>query len=168
MRAALRIPETVTSFVGGRPLPAAGPRLDIIDPRDGRKAAELAEADAAEVDLAVRAARKAYGTSGWPALSTPKRQEMLLKLHDVVLAHADELARLECANLGVVLKELRERHMKRAAENFRFFAEYIGQTRGQLYDQAPSCRSLVVREPVGVAALIAPWNAPPSPSATPA
>jgi acyl-CoA reductase-like NAD-dependent aldehyde dehydrogenase len=154
------IPPLITSLIGGRKLAASGPRLDVIDPRDGRKASELAEADAAEVDLAVAAARRAFATTGWARLATEKRQEMLLKLHDIVLAHADELARLECANLGVVLRELRERHIKRAAYNFRFFAEHIGQTRGQLYDQMAGYRSLVVREPVGVAALIAPWNAP--------
>jgi 5-carboxymethyl-2-hydroxymuconic-semialdehyde dehydrogenase/aminomuconate-semialdehyde/2-hydroxymuconate-6-semialdehyde dehydrogenase len=160
MTATLRIPREVTSFVGGKPLPAVGRRLDVVDPRDGRKTSELAEADVAEVDLAVQAACKAFETTGWARLATERRQDMLLRLHDVVLAHADELALLECANLGVVLKELRERHMRRAAYNFRFFAEYIGQTRGQLYDQMAGYRSLVVREPAGVAALIAPWNAP--------
>ena len=77
-----------------------------------------------------------------------------------IVAHADELAHLECLALGVPLHELKARHMMRAAENFRFFAEYIGQARGDLYDQTPGYRSIVTREPVGVAALIAPWNAP--------
>jgi 5-carboxymethyl-2-hydroxymuconic-semialdehyde dehydrogenase/aminomuconate-semialdehyde/2-hydroxymuconate-6-semialdehyde dehydrogenase len=154
------VPTEITSLVGGRSLPARGPRLPVIYPATGQRVSELVEADAAEVDLAVQAARRAFRSSGWATLSTERRQEMLLKVHDAILAHADELASLECLNLGVVLKELRERHIRRAAYNFRFFAEVIGQARGNVYDQTAGYRSIVVREPVGVAALIAPWNAP--------
>ena len=153
-------PAHVTSFIGGRRIASTGPLLDVIYPATGQVVSHLVEADAAEVDLAVTAARKAFRHSGWPELGVEKRQQMLMTLHDIILAHADELARLECLNLGVSLRELRERHMKRAAYNFRFFAEYIGQSKGQVYDQSAGYRSLVVREPVGVAALIAPWNAP--------
>ena len=116
------VPTEITSLVGGRSLPARGPRLPVIYPATGQRVSELVEADAAEVDLAVQAARRAFRSSGWATLSTERRQEMLLKVHDAILAHADELAYLECLNLGVVLKELRERHMRRAAYNFRFFA----------------------------------------------
>lgn len=153
-------PRIVTGIIDGQARPADGARLPVRYPATGAIVSELAEADAAEVDLAVASARRAFERSGWPELPVEKRQEALLKIHDVVLAHADELARLECLNLGVPMRELRERHMKRAAYNFRFFAEHIGQARGQLYDQSAGYRTLVVREPVGVAALIAPWNAP--------
>jgi 5-carboxymethyl-2-hydroxymuconic-semialdehyde dehydrogenase/aminomuconate-semialdehyde/2-hydroxymuconate-6-semialdehyde dehydrogenase len=150
----------VTSLIGGRILPPSGTRHPVFYPATGRQIAELVEADAAEVDLAVAAARRAFDTGGWPQLSVEKRQEMLLKIHAKILEHADELAWLECLNLGVSMRELRERHVKRAAYNFRFFAEYIGQSKGDVYDQSTGYRSIVVREPVGVAALIAPWNAP--------
>lgn len=154
------VPTEVTSLVAGRSLAGRGERLPVVYPATGELVSELAEADAGEVDLAVQAARRAFKGSGWATMPTEKRQEALLKVHDAILAHADELAHLECLNLGVVLKELRERHMRRAAYNFRFFAEFIGQARGDVYDQTAGYRSLVVREPVGVAALIAPWNAP--------
>ncbi len=153
-------PPLTRSFVGGAAERGEGMRLPVFYPATGAQVGELAEADAAEVDRAVQAARRAFLRSGWASLPTERRQEMLLKLHDIVLAHADELARLECLNLGIVLRELRERHMKRAAYNFRFFAEFIGQAKGEVYDQMAGYRSFVVREPVGVAALIAPWNAP--------
>lgn len=153
-------PERVSSLIGGKRVPATGHMMPVFYPATGQTVAHMAEADAAEVDLAVRAARDAFNRSGWPQMACEPRQQMLMKLHDIILAHADELAFLECLNLGVSMRELRERHMKRAAYNFRFFAEYIGQTRGQVYDQAAGYRSIVVREPVGVAGLIAPWNAP--------
>lgn len=154
------VPIEVTSLVDGAPRPARGHRLPVVYPATGETVSELVEADAAEVDGAVRAARRAFAASGWPQMPMERRQEQLLRLHDAVLVHADELARLECLNLGVVMKELRERHVRRAAHNFRFFAEFIGQAKGEVYDQTAGYRSLVVREPVGVAALIAPWNAP--------
>lgn len=152
--------ESVTSLIGGRVQPASGFEIPVFYPATGSRIATLHEADAAEIDLAVRAARRAFDAGHWSKLPTEKRQDMLLAIHAKIIAHADELARLECLNLGVSMRELRERHIKRAAYNFKFFAEYIGQARGDVYDQTTGYRSLVVREPVGVAALIAPWNAP--------
>ena len=153
-------PELVTSFIGGAPVKGGPQRLAVYYPATGAQVSELAEADAAEVDRAVAAARRAFADRTWRLMPTEARQTLLLACHDAILAHADELARLECLNLGVSLRELRERHIARAAYNFRFFAEFIGQTRGEVYDQAAGYRTIVVREPVGVAALIAPWNAP--------
>lgn len=152
-------PAETHALIGGASIAGAGARLPIFYPATGAQVGELIEDDAAQIDRAVAAARTAF-KSGWAKLAVEKRQEILLKLHDVVLAHADELARLECLNTGIVMRELRERHMKRAAYNFRFFAEYIAHAKGEVYDQTPGYRSVVVREPVGVAALIAPWNAP--------
>jgi 5-carboxymethyl-2-hydroxymuconic-semialdehyde dehydrogenase/aminomuconate-semialdehyde/2-hydroxymuconate-6-semialdehyde dehydrogenase len=150
----------VTSLIGGKESLPSGHEIPVFYPATGQQIATLHEADADEVDLAVRAARRAFDTTDWPRLPTEKRQELLLAIQTKIIAHADELARLECLNLGVSMRELRERHVKRAAYNFRFFAEYIGQTKGDVFDQTTGYRSLVVREPVGVAALIAPWNAP--------
>ncbi len=148
------------SIIGGRATTGEGPALTIVNPATGRPTGTLIEADAAEVGAAVDAARHAFDHSGWREASLDRRQATLLAIHDTIVAHADELAHLECRALGVSLRELRARHMKRAAYNFRFFAEYIGQTRGEVYDQAEGYRTIVAREPVGVAALIAPWNAP--------
>jgi 5-carboxymethyl-2-hydroxymuconic-semialdehyde dehydrogenase/aminomuconate-semialdehyde/2-hydroxymuconate-6-semialdehyde dehydrogenase len=154
------LPKETTGFVAGRPAAARGHRLPVVNPATGVRIGDLVEDDAAQVDRAVRAAREAFRRGTWSKASVEARQEMLLAIHDRVLAHADELARLECLALGVAMKELRERHMKRAAYNFRFFAEVIGQARGDVWDQTAGYRTTVVREPVGVAALIAPWNAP--------
>lgn len=150
----------VTSFIDGSPYTVSGHEIAIVDPATGATIGALVEAGKNEVDRAVEAARKAFLESGWARLPTAERQAMLLRIHDKILAHADELADLECAALGVSVRELRERHMRRAAYNFRFFSEFIGQMRGDVYDQTAGYRSIVVREPVGVAALIAPWNAP--------
>jgi acyl-CoA reductase-like NAD-dependent aldehyde dehydrogenase len=148
------------SIIGGAEVSGGAHPLDVHNPATGGTAGTLFEADAVEVGRAVAAARAAFDRTDWPRWSVPKRQALFLAIRDRIVEHADELAHLECLALGVPLRELKARHMLRAAENFRFFAEYIGQARGDLYDQTPGYRSIVVREPVGVAALIAPWNAP--------
>jgi len=153
-------PQQVTSFIDGAAVAGHGPALDVIYPATGERVSQLREADAAEVDRAVTAARRAFDKGTWPSLGTEARQAQLLKLHDAILGAAPELAYLECLNTGLVLRELRERHMVRAAYNFRFFAEFIGQVAGQVYSQNPAYHTYTVREPVGVAGLIAPWNAP--------
>ena len=153
-------PEAAHSIVAGKEVQGTGRTLDISNPATGGIAGTLCEAGADVVADAVRAARQAFDRTDWPRWSVPRRQALLLAVRDKIVEHADELARLECLALGVPLRELKSRHMMRAAENFRFFAEFIGQARGDLYDQTPGYRSIVTREPVGVAALIAPWNAP--------
>ena len=105
-------------------------------------------------------ARAAFDRGPWPGLGIEKRAETLRACQAAIVTHADELARLECLNTGLVLRELRSRHMLRAAHNFGFFADYILQASGRRYDQADGYVTTVARDPVGVAALIAPWNAP--------
>lgn len=154
------VPQSITSFIDGQQVATVGQALPVYYPATGEKISELREADAAEVDRAVAAARKAFDHGPWPHFGVDKRQDMLLALRQKLLDHVDELATLECLNTGLVLRELKERHVVRAAYNFRFFAEFIGQAAGQVYGQNPAYQTVVTREPVGVAGLIAPWNAP--------
>ncbi|SHG67913.1 aldehyde dehydrogenase [Marivita hallyeonensis] len=153
-------PERVTGWAGDRATPGGGPDLPVFYPASGQQISVLVEDDADAVDVAVTTARRAFDTGPWPGLSTAERTAVLERCGQVIRDHADELARLECAATGLLLRELRERHMVRAAYNFRFFADYISQRAGERYDQTPGYLTTVVREPVGVAALIAPWNAP--------
>jgi acyl-CoA reductase-like NAD-dependent aldehyde dehydrogenase len=153
-------PAQVTGWAGNRATCAQGFEIPVYYPATGAQISTLIEDDAAAVDRAVIAARKAFDSGPWPGLGVPERIEILEKCRSTILEHADELARLECAATGLVFRELKARHMTRAAYNFRFFAEYISQSAGQRYDQTPGYMTTVSRVPVGVAALIAPWNAP--------
>lgn len=154
------VPEVVTSIIDGEATAGGGHRLPVIYPGDGTQVSELAEADAAEVDRAVTAARRAFDSGPWPRMGVAKRQEVLRAIRDVIRENADELAYLECLNTGVVLRDLRGFHVWRSAYNFDFFAEYISQSGGEAYTQTEGYQSVVTREPAGVAGLIAPWNAP--------
>lgn len=153
-------PHLAVSIIAGEKARPAGEEIAIVDPARGARVGTLFEAGPDEVDRAVAAARAAFDRTDWPRWPTERRQALLMACHERILAEAERLADLECIALGVPLRELRDRHMRRAAYNFRFFAEFIGQMRGDVWDQTDGYRSVVVREPVGVAALIAPWNAP--------
>jgi 5-carboxymethyl-2-hydroxymuconic-semialdehyde dehydrogenase/aminomuconate-semialdehyde/2-hydroxymuconate-6-semialdehyde dehydrogenase len=84
----------------------------------------------------------------------------LRRIQSLVEAHADRLAFLECLGAGIPMQHLRVRQMPRAGENFGFFAEVIGQLAGETFEQLDGFITTVTREPAGVCALIAPWNAP--------
>lgn len=150
----------VTGLAGPGATTGGGIELPIYYPATGAQISTLAEDSPEAVALAVDVARAAFDKGPWPRLSVAKRTEALEACRSTILDHVDELARLECATTGLVLKELKARHMVRAAYNFRFFAEHINQSSGQAYTQTENYVTTVTRRPVGVAALIAPWNAP--------
>lgn len=156
----ISVPSAINGWAGDNPTPGGGNELPVFYPATGEQIAILIEDDASSVDVAVTAARRAFDEGPWPKLSIAERISVLESCSKLILDNADELARLECAASGLILRELKERHMARAAYNFRFFANYISQSAGQRFDQSPGYMTTVVREPVGVAALIAPWNAP--------
>lgn len=154
-------PDLVTSFIDGAWVSArGGHRLPAFYPGNGEIISELQEADAEEVDRAVRSARRAFNDPAWRDMSVDARQAVLYRIADTIDAHALELATLETLNAGIVRRDVLSRQVVRAAYNFRFFAEAISQQPGQVWQQIKDHLTFVTRHPVGVAALIAPWNSP--------
>ena len=152
--------KTITALIAGETITTGEAPIAVIDPASDTLIAELPEADGATVDRAVAAARRAFEDGAWRLASVEQRQAVLRRAADLIDAAADELADIECANTGLPLSQIRGRSVPRAADNFRFFADYIGQATGRLYEQHPDYLTMVRREPVGVAALISPWNSP--------
>jgi acyl-CoA reductase-like NAD-dependent aldehyde dehydrogenase len=151
----------VTSLIDGRPVAphAKGEDLPVIYSATEEQVSVLREADAAEVDAAVRAARNAFDTGPWPRMDINERKDILYAIRDGLRRNADELAYLECLNTGLPLQSVRV-HVQRMARNFEFFAEVASSMHGETYTQTKGYLTYVTREPKGVAALIAPWNAP--------
>ena len=147
-------------IVAGTARSGSGNEIPVIYPGTGETVSILEEAGPADVDAAVLAARSAFDRGPWPRATLSERQEVLYRIRDAVVSHATELATLECLNTGLPLRELKSRHVHRAAYNFQFFAEYVAQTSTRAFQQTPGYTTYVLREPVGVAALLAPWNAP--------
>jgi len=161
-KAKFAVAETVTSFIDGAGVPpqVGAFTLPVIYPATEELVCVLQEADAAEVDAAVMAARRAFQSGPWPRMSPDERKRIMLQIKQVLLAHGDELAYLETLNAGLTNSYVRNVHVNRMAWNFEFFAEVANQATGESYTQTKPYLSVVTREPVGVGALIGPWNAP--------
>jgi acyl-CoA reductase-like NAD-dependent aldehyde dehydrogenase len=155
------VPSRITAFIDHAALAAGGGHvLPVVNPADERTVSELEESDATIVDRAVRAARRAFNEGPWPRMDVGERQAILRRLAALIREHARELSFLECLSSGIPMRHLSLGQIPRAALNFEFFAEFIGQCAGQVYTQDPRYMTFVTREPVGVGALIGPWNAP--------
>ncbi|MEO0997432.1 MAG: aldehyde dehydrogenase [Pseudomonadota bacterium] len=152
----------IQSIIDGarHPAPQNAERLPIECPADESVYGELIEADPATVDAAVAAARRAFDSGPWRRAAPADRQALLHSIAALIDAHADELAALECRDAGLPLADVRSRHLPRAAGNFRYFADLIGTETGEVIEHTPGYLTVVSREPAGVAALLAPWNAP--------
>jgi 5-carboxymethyl-2-hydroxymuconic-semialdehyde dehydrogenase/aminomuconate-semialdehyde/2-hydroxymuconate-6-semialdehyde dehydrogenase len=158
---AFPVRERVTAFIDNEFLePGPGLPLPVVYPATEARVSLVEEADAAMVDRAVAAARAAFDRGPWPRMAVAERQSALRRLAALIRAHAEELAWLECLNSGIPMRHLMNGQIPRAALNFEFFAEFIGQGAGQVYTQDSRYLTLVTREPIGVAALIGPWNSP--------
>ena len=155
------IPPFIPSLIDGRPAaPSQGAHeIPVVYAATEETITVLIEADAGEVDAAVQAARHAFDAGPWPRMHVDERKDILYRIRDLLRTHAEELVHLECLNTGIPVNHIRG-HVTRMARNFEFFAEVSSTMSGQSYTQAKGYLTYVTREPKGVAALIAPWNAP--------
>jgi acyl-CoA reductase-like NAD-dependent aldehyde dehydrogenase len=147
-------------FIDGRRV-AGEERFDVRSPIDwdGWKLAEVAAGGAAEVDLAVAAARRAFPQ--WSALGPAGRREHLAALAAQIDAAVPALAAVECADNGSLLEAMRERVLPRAANNIRFFADFACERLEEPARTLPGGeRNRVRHDPCGVVAVSTPWNAP--------
>ncbi len=156
-----RVATRLTSLIDGGPTAGAGGghELPVICPATEQPVSTLVEAGEAEVAAAVASARRAFDEGPWPRLPLAARKDILYGIRDVIRQHADELAYLECLNAGLPLTRVREQ-VARAARNFETFAEVAGTLKGETWTGLDGYLTWVTREPKGVAALFAPWNAP--------
>jgi 5-carboxymethyl-2-hydroxymuconic-semialdehyde dehydrogenase len=148
-------------WIGGQRVssvpPGAGGTFTDLSPIDEKPLAELARGSAAEVDAAVRAAHDAF--AGWSATPAPDRAAVLHAIADGIEARAAELAAVETADNGALLRSHVNSVMPRAAHNFRFFADWLGELDGGDME-IRGHREQVSWAPSGVTAVITPWNAP--------
>ncbi|MCM3741222.1 aldehyde dehydrogenase [Oceanobacillus luteolus] len=112
-----------------------------------------------EVDLAVKAARKAL-KGEWGSMPLKKRSQIIRKIGDLILERLDELAHLESLDTGKPIWLAKKVDIDRAANNFHFFADYMTTTTNESYQQDDIAIHYSVRKPVGVVGLINPWNLP--------
>ena len=139
---------------------ASGETREITCPADGSVVATVDEGGAADALEAVRAAREAFDSGPWPSTPAPERAALLHRLADRLESELEEVARLEALDTGKRMVETRI-DMQDIVAVFRHFAGLAQAEAGRVVDPGmPDVSSRVVSEPVGVCALITPWNFP--------
>ena len=149
------------AFINGQRVDAlSGATFECISPCDGRKLADVARCDKADVDAAVSVAREAFEDGRWAHLSPRKRKEILIRFADLIVQSKNELALTETLDMGKPISNALAVDVMGAQNTIRWFGEAIDK----IYDEvAPTPRdslALITREPVGVVAAVVPWNYP--------
>ena len=136
-----------------------GRTFETLNPSTNAPITDVAEGLAADVDLAVRAARAAFDEGPWPRLKPAERAAVLRRIAAAIRDNADELIGLEILDIGMPIAQMRGL-AARAAENFDYFAGVITELTGEAYQVGGDFLNYTIHKPVGVAGLIMPWNAP--------
>jgi betaine-aldehyde dehydrogenase len=153
--------KTHKMFIGGEWVDSStGETQDVISPASGQVIAQVPKASADDVNRAVDAAKTAFETT-WSDATPGERQAALLKMADLVEQHGEELGRLESENVGKVFALTMSEEIPVIADQFRFFAGGARFLEGRAAGEyMKGFTSIIRREPIGVAGLIAPWNYP--------
>ena len=139
---------------------SSGKTFPTINPATGEEICQVAEADAADVDEAVKAARHAFENGAWPKMSAAERGRLLYKLADLVEEHADELALLESLDNGKPFHVARSADLGLTVATYRYYAGWADKVQGRTVPVAGNYFTYIRHEPVGVVGQIIPWNFP--------
>ncbi|MDB5717584.1 MAG: betaine-aldehyde dehydrogenase [Sphingomonas bacterium] len=149
-------------FIDGKFVPAAsGETFDVIDPATGQVFASAASGDRQDIDLAVKAARRALD-GAWGKTIPSQRARLMLKLAELIEANGEELALLESLDNGMPIMMAKFAAVMGAAEQLRYNAGWATKITGETIDPSwpGEWHSFTLREPVGVVGSIVPWNFP--------
>ena len=140
--------------------PASGQYLESINPAVGEPWAAVADCRGADVDAAVMAADAAFRSDPWRGFSATKRGRLLFALADLIAAEADGIARVETRDNGKLLREMTGQ-LTSIPDWLRYYAGLADKVEGRVIPMTdPRVLNYTVREPLGVVAVIVPWNSP--------
>ena len=146
----------IDHLINGKPA-ASRSYFETVNPATQEVLAEVASGGAAEVDAAVAAAKGAF--PAWAGRPAAERAALLRKLGDLIAQRVAILARTETTDTGQPIAQTGKQLIPRAAENFYYFAEMCVRVDGHTYP-TPTHLNYTLFQPVGVCALISPWNVP--------
>jgi betaine-aldehyde dehydrogenase len=133
--------------------------FDVIEPATGEVMAKAAVASPADVDLAVKAARAAFERGSWSNMAASARGRILYKIAELIRSDVERLATLEARNAGKPIRDARDEVLG-AAQCFEYYAGATTRIFGETIPVSSPGLDFTLREPVGVVALIVPWNFP--------
>jgi aldehyde dehydrogenase (NAD+) len=147
-------------FIGGKFVDSvSGKTFPAINPATGETICQVAEGDKADIDLAVKAARKALESTPWKNMDAADRGRLLYKLADRVEKEAEQLAALESLNCGKTISDARG-DMEGVVSTLRYYAGWADKVEGRTVPVRGNFLSYTLRQPVGVVGQIIPWNFP--------
>ncbi len=136
----------------------SGDTVEVLNPHNGSKLADVAEGGLADIDKAVAASRRAF--PAWRSMQAASRGKLLLDLADAIETNADELAELETLDTGHPIRDTKGLDVPRTAFTFRYFGGMADKVQGSVIPVEPGFFNYVLREPLGVVGQIIPWNFP--------
>ncbi|MDP9913321.1 5-carboxymethyl-2-hydroxymuconic-semialdehyde dehydrogenase [Variovorax boronicumulans] len=148
--------QQIHHLIDGKPVQGAD-YFETVNPATQEVLAEVASGGEAEVNAAVAAAKAAFPK--WAGLPAPERAKLIRKLGDLIAKHVPEIAQTETNDCGQVIAQTGKQLIPRAADNFYYFAEMCTRVDGHTYP-TPTHLNYTLFHPVGVCALISPWNVP--------
>jgi len=147
-------------LIDGKRVPAlSGRYFDTLNPATEQVIARVAEADAADIDLAVRSSRAAF-EGAWGHMRAADRGHALLRLADLIRQNIDELVELESLDSGKPVSAIRRQDLPAVLDTLAYYAGWADKINGQVIPARPDALTYTVREPMGVVAAIVPWNFP--------
>ncbi|MEI5996600.1 5-carboxymethyl-2-hydroxymuconate semialdehyde dehydrogenase [Paraburkholderia bengalensis] len=146
----------IDHLINGKPK-AARDYFETLNPATQEVLAEVASGTADDIDAAVRAAKDAF--PAWAATPASERAKLVRKLGELIAKHVPELSDTETRDTGQTISQTRKQLVPRAADNFTYFAEMCTRVDGHTYP-TQSHLNYTLFHPVGVCALISPWNVP--------
>jgi acyl-CoA reductase-like NAD-dependent aldehyde dehydrogenase len=155
------VADALLNFIDGRWADAQdGGRLDVFNPATGEVIATAPDSKPADVERAIDAARRAFDDGGWwPGTSERERGRILLRAAAIVHRDLERLARLEALDAGKPIGDARD-DIADVAYMFEYYGGWATKIHGDIPPVGPEAMSFVMKEPVGVAAGITPWNYP--------
>jgi aldehyde dehydrogenase (NAD+) len=148
-------------FIGGRwTASVSGKTFDTVNPATEETIAQVAEGDAADVDLAVEAARNALEHGPWSKMDARDRGRLMHKLCDLIEEDAENLTALESLDNGKPIRDARAADLPLTIDCLRYYAGFADKIHGQTIPVRGSYFTYTRREPVGVVGQIIPWNFP--------
>ncbi len=156
-----RFSEVVPLFIDGKKVPPVeGKTFDVVNPSDGSTLAKVGAAGAADVDAAVKVARRALGDPSWKKMDASARGRVLWRIADLLEKNAEELATIESLNNGKTLREAVRGDLPPCIDMFRYYAGFTTKIHGDTIPVDGDYLCYTLREPVGVCGQIVPWNYP--------